>query len=1101
MAEANIELNRDIHENDGHFSVYQIMFLKDDEFNDIKNSKIYMNAAKMTFDIASWKDIAPENRLMRIATRKKKEKDDKNHSISELFDAEKILRESITRDGGKNLTKSLKEDLKTGEHFPPSTLEYLAQHEFAAQILAANPDIVEAVKKSFNVCHVGFASEYDHNKSKSFTIYEVSEERLQKRAEELSKIADSEVFKPYFDAHKLIEESKNMSEDDKWAQMLLASGSRMSLDEFEEVFDKLAKVLPTHPELYPLVASSLDIKRSDYNPDWHWDDDFERGKSRAQEFIESGKLPYDCYFAIKKKDKIAYAEFKDREEIIKTYLKQENLNIFQLDNCLKLNPTITAEIIRKDEKVRARVEKLFENPRNYRVQTRFADSPVLNQFFNVSSKLDIAEKNLRQMSGNEVFDILTQKESDIPEAREAAMQMDALLRYFRQTKGLSEYGPDADLCYSGYNKDGRWKELNPLLEQVGTYKCAPAVTEVIEERIARIFAHHNYHGKPRSEASYSYMSDAGIAHFADKMVEVVGKNPDSPAAKFYVKHAQYVLDQWDRGNYSYSRMAKSLLPQLAKQGKMDIYDKILTDMVTAPSKYSHTSGFARENFLAALEEDTKSPAVKYYLDNAYKIYDKADDYAEVIGNFITKDKGAHAEIYEKLCEPLFVLAAKRVENGYAFAGDLAKIYQYHKDPRLVDIISKESANIKPEEKHLWDSYARWQRTGLKVFEDHVDKILASVKEVVFKKAIDIDYGPMHEKLKKSHVKRIEFYADNADEKVVKTLLSDLPRLESIKFGGTCSLTPETLAPNPSLKSIEFEKGVTIKDLVGIVSKLPALQTLGVGDRRPEISVAEIKKFEQYLLASKPEKLEVIEFDLSEKTAAALMEKYPTMSVSSEGYSGKLQDMRYRGKKLREIRDGKDKLTSASTLNDVISDKLLAECLQVLPEKKRPSLSALEAANEKLYDNIKKAYGADKYSEVIVQIADVLGEKELKQQAKLREAAKDGKVLEYIKSLPPEERPNVNVFTAKPNAFAKEKDLDEAIRCGVDRDGANLAVIKVIKAMEPTRGDLVEVATDRHCSAELKKAIDTVMEGMQNNARTADMKAVFAKWQAEQGKGK
>ena len=390
-----IEFNEVLNNNDGLFFGYILENLTTEELKIIAKDADYLEAAKKTFDVTNYadrEDAADEVRLLALATKKPAEY---RRQISELFDAESILRESIKRDEGKNLTRYLQQCLQLQDYFDPSDVEYLAQHEFAAKILAENPDIAEGAKKSFNVCN------YDMSGTDNRLNISVSGERENKYTERLLKVLDrignDNVFKSYFDPYEVMKESQNMSDDDKWARAWAAKGHRMSLEEIEKNLEQISKVLPNHPELLPLVAKSLDIKRSDYNRNWHYDKDFEEGKARARKLLESGKLPYECYVESKKNDKYEYAEFKDKEEIIEAYLKQKDLNIFQLENCLNINSYVTENLIRQNQEIRERVEKLFENPKNYVVQKRFQDSETLNKFFDVEKKIGYRRTKFAQV--------------------------------------------------------------------------------------------------------------------------------------------------------------------------------------------------------------------------------------------------------------------------------------------------------------------------------------------------------------------------------------------------------------------------------------------------------------------------------------------------------------------------------------------------------------------------------------------------------------------------------------------------------------------------------------------------------------------------------
>ncbi len=1065
-----IELNEKLTE-DGLFNFYTLYDIDDEEFGYLKKDKFYLDAAKKTFDIANYaerEDPADEVALLKTA-RWKPEKEDDGHAISELFDAESILRESVKRDGGKNFTKLLKEEMEHDNYLPVEYLEYLAQHEFAAEILAANPDIVAAAKESFNVYNCGFRANY--------AVFETS---MKNYAEKLEKIADSEVFKPYFDARRQIEESQKLDRNDAWAKGLAASEKRLSFIQLEIYFNEIVKALPTHPELIPLVANSLNVKRSDYPSDWHYDSDFESAKEEAKKLRESGKLTYECYVAAMKADKLEYAEFKDREEIIKTYLQQKDLNIFELKNCLEINSQITEEFIRSVPEIRERVEKLFENPRNYKVQEQFNDSPTLNKFFNVSEKLAVAEKNLRKMSGGEVFDILTQSVNDIPEAREAKRQMLMLQKYFNQTKGLSEYSPGADLYNSYYNDGKRWGSLNPLLNDVGTYKCSPEMAAVLEERIARIFAHHNYHDIPRHVARYSFISGAGMEHFAKEMTKALIKNPDSYQSKFYLKYSQYVLNQWQQFKSSYGDMATKVVPEMIKRGRLDISEKILYDMNTARGRIKE---WTSENMRKELKKDVNSPVSKYYLERIESYFPSTETLAEVVADFVAADKGKHLPETERLCKALLKLYNHKgimKENALEFENSLLDIYQHHKDADIADMLEKNSKDIEIKEdksKQLFEYYEKWQHIGLKGFENVVDKILAETKELHLSDAAkhgkNIDFTALHEKFKTAGIEEIE-----CDCKVseLKQLMQGHPHLRKITISSKAGLDdiPEIIAGCPNLEEIRH-------------------YTDGKHSKQ------DTQKLYEYLMTSRPERLFDVDYTFTYEQARNLMEKYLTLTVEvkygeSKEYEA-LMELRKRNEHIREIfrgynMDGDEaKITDDKTLKKVIQSKGLAECLEIIPEERRPSFEKLCSSMDGFHDAVKKSYG-NAYSKVIAKVAGLTGAVDFKNEIELRQAIAKDKVMEFLNGFADDKRPNVKLLnghqvddaTPFENLAKKKKNRVE--------------LAAVIEAFRPSDNDLDALAAGSTAKSTLRGVVEYVKSERQEKVRKEKEKARFAQWKAK-----
>ena len=799
------------------------------------------------------------------------------------------------------------------------------------------------------------------------------------------------------------------------------------------------------------------------------------------------------------------AESLDKKEIVGAFLKENDLNIYQLRTCLKIAPEYVGKVLGEYPEIKERVKKLLENPKYYMALQSIKDDKTLQKTFKMPKILEQTAENLQGLNGKEVFAVFTTQEQDIPEAREASLQAEILQMYYKQTDGLAKRH-DTDLFYSEYKDKKHWARIPDYLQAVGTFKCGPDAAAAVEERIGRIlslYTHKEAYGEPRS--NFSYFCKDGMKKFAENMAAEIGQNPDSHAAQFYLKHSQKVLDQYECVDY-YIEAAKTLLPKLAESGRFDVCRKLCADWAMSDTLSQDMKEARRLFFNMVTDEwndNPKSPLSKFFAENITEFSSAADGIIDEASSIVVyggqKYKPETVELVcEKMCE---VYHKHGVENAGHCHNDLVQMYQKHKTPQIAEVLQSVISQVNFETSEIMDCYILWQTTGLKQYEKILDDIIARSKKIELYYSSDAakavtDWKPLFEKLQKSDVQELEvrYFPDEVIPYAFKGYKS-LKRLKVIE-----AFSAQDIVPNPKLEVFECQE---LENPAEAIKQLPNLVEINT---QLQPSDPDENALTEYLLANKPEKLETLGISLSGTFALGLMKKYPTFlcDIRSDTTNEDDARKRYRGNELvRRVRDDND--TIYKNLGSIIENNALVECLQMLPAQKRPTLAQLEKTKKDFYTVVAKSYKTDTeamlhhYCDVIRQIADVLGEKELKQQAELRIFGDEAP--EYISALPPEERPKVGIFLEQPKAFAGKRNLETVIRQSVGKDKANMVIMNTIKAMAPTDKELKELAADGNCSESLQKIANAVLKERENKAKTENMKAAFAKWQEEQNKGR
>lgn len=762
--------------------------------------------------------------------------------------------------------------------------------------------------------------------------------------------------------------------------------------------------------------------------------------------VKVSKLIYEVLNKTATQNKLA----EDKKKDIQTLLNLKDLNIYQLEVCLDISPELTGEILRQNKELSDKVYKLFVNPQTYNIQKDIRRT--LQAGFDVDEAFKECERNLRALSGDEVFTILT---TPIPEAdkekRQDAKQIKKVLDdYYAQTRLLSKRAPDAQLNYDGFADDKRWTEdKNALLEIIGKYADKPSLEKMMEERIGKIFSLYSYH---EEKTEFQCLSSAGAEAFQKNMVEELRADPTSDKAKFYVKYADAVLNQNEtrikfmdmlaqlhpvlaehypkeyktmlkhidniknptekeredfnallfrelnsgqntpaaqfcvdriKGIYlgrgsieNYLQMVSKVIPQIAdtqpeicnkmseimpeiKGGRYyegDVYKKYMADEILARPE-SRLSRFYVENFAKVMNLEDQIEVATNIVEEVHDSKDFADRF-KAIADSMCRDIAANPE-YSELFNNL--IKYKRYHNNYVIGcgeRDFEKLgytlYQLNPTPEQTEAITKMAAAIKPDKELFGHYYAGSQATGLDCFDGLMDTVLQTADEA----CVDIwDKKIPYADL----IKRIQQIGDKMTVKDLK--IKDMPDQD-----GT-ALYKALMAHKP--KHLHYIGGVNFK-------------------------------FEQCM---------------------ELMQKYPDLYLGDGGYYNQPEEKRKEYSKLcGRNHDVYKILDYNSGIESAIKQHLLLEALPAMDEKHYMSMEEMSKPGEvsyydselkshkveyrSIFELIRRYYDREEYNEVVDTLARFCKDDKLKKEVALWKAIEDGSIAQYLEQMPPKERPTI-----------------------------------------------------------------------------------------------
>jgi hypothetical protein len=389
----------------------------------------------------------------------------------------------------------------------------------------------------------------------------------------------------------------------------------------------------------------------------------------------------------------------------------------------------------------------------------------------------------------------------------------------------------------------------------------------------------------------------------------------------------------------------------------------------------------------------------------------------------------------------------------------------------------------------------------------VDKILAKTKELslngVDELDKNIDLTALHEKFKTAGIERINYEYHKIELPVLKQLMSGHPHLKKIYMDvrDEAELPLEAFAPAPKLEEIFIDSSsrAGLGNIPEIIAGCPNLEQID-DNRTRRLSEKETQELYEYLMASKPGRFFDISYEFTNEQARNLMEKYPTLTVGIRYFGGdkeyeKLAELCGRNRHIQEIVRGKDayddkvRITDAKTLQGLIEKKVLAECLELMEPKRRPSFEKLCGSMDGFHDAVKKSYG-NEYSKVIAKVADLTGAVDFKNEIDLRQAIAKDKVMEFLNGFADDKRPNVRLLnghqvddvTPFENLAKKKKNRME--------------LAAVIEAFKPSDKDLDALAAASNAKSALHGVVEYVKSERQEKARKEKERARFAQWKAK-----
>ncbi len=1043
-----------------------------------------LEVVKKTVDIATYDDTeegVDECHLLSMVEIAKK-----------FCNAEEIFNESLQKDGGKNLEKQLRRGAKAqggSSGFLYDMMYYIGDNPFFDKVLAENPDIVEGLKKYFDVTMSGLTGDK-----------KLDDELEEDYISSVIKIADSGKLAPYFDAYAIMNATMELNEKEKFLRRMQNSAARhdgkLTPGILKKRIDEILKALPEHPEILPIIEKSfvLDSKEKRRERYKYTDDDsayeyvnesYEADETALATIWERGLL--NEFFNVEKalehgklggKEGLAY---DDKERIVNLYLQRDDLNIYQLRACLAISRSATEWAIHDHPEIKERVNKMLEGAQSYKLLQSFADDATLNKFFDMKERFERSAEAVQQLSGKEVYTIFTTPESEIPEAAEMNRQYRIIKKYLEQTKDLSNYSFNDDLCYTSFRKDERWVEdggLNELLQDAGTFKGAPEITQMVDECIGRIFAHYIYDTQGR-KSRFNYISTCGIDEFAKNMKEEVTADPDSPKAQFYLKYASIVLDQYTSFDRTYIETAAVLLPEMAERGRFDVCKQIFMGMKQADGYYSGANTWCLENMQKVLSSaETEKPLFKFYLQNAKEFCSTIDQYLEFAAVLVGKDMNAHPEITAQLGKEIGEMYKEMTpENPQKCADKLARIYQYYPAPEFAEIIAEDSKPLELKEENLCTYYTNWICTGQQNFSDAVERILARQGKFVYDPQDGIDYKPLLERIKQSDIKEI----------VVRKLLpsqdtdfalSGYKKLEKINFGDCVGvINAEALFDNPSLKIIEkeYDGKITVNNLEKLFGDaLPSLEEFKL---RPTVIPEQEEALYNLLMQQKPESLHTLCYDFAKEKAMNLMYKNILLVVNSQNMDTYRDSLISRNEQFISFHKGERSLEQRYVLDYAISDKRLVEALSVIPPEKRPTLQQMEETFDsenpnKLHERIKESYGEDRYQEVIQQVRNLTAGNEVKLSLDLQLACRNHVFIEHLRELPAEKRPKLSELFAAVNSQIINGTIADNL-LGEDGKANRETWQRIIDILKPSDEEIINTTKMKKCSAEMKEILDSV----------------------------
>lgn len=787
---------------------------------------------------------------------------------------------------------------------------------------------------------------------------------------------------------------------------------------------------------------------------------------------------------------------EDKTKDIQTILNLKDLNIYQLTVCLDIDEKITGEILRKNKELSDKVYQLFVNPHTYKTQKNIRERLVAG--FDVDKAFKTCEGNLRSLSGDEVFTILTAPvaKGDMEKVKDAQNLKRVLTTFYEQTTMLSKRAPNAILYYDNIGKEEIWREdRNPLLELVGKYSDKPELEEMLQDRIGKIFSLHSYH---EEETDFKGLTTVGANAFQKHMVEELLADPTSDKAKFYVKFADKVLNQNETRIRYLDMLAHT------HQILQEHYPQEYKQMIKHIDNVKNPTEDEQEDFNALLfrelSDGQNTPAAQFCVERLKGIYrgkGSAKIYLQMVNKIIPQIAETQPEICDKMSEILPEICKKdnRYDVGDKYRGYMEDEVVEHPDSRLSKFYLDNFAKVldlddqiatatyivsatgnSPDFKEIADRLCHDIATNpeyVNRFNDYVkyrrgrrefNVVWTGDMEEIGITLYEMHPTPEHAEAIAKMAEKIEPKADEFGHYYAASQLSGLKCFDK--------LMDTVLQKEKEVDMSMYISGLSYTDLINRIEQNAdkmSVSTLRVRfNGSDDMTTEEKEHLFEVLMKNKPKSLHKIRghINFTYEQCMALMEKYPDLYIESKGvYTDETKrkahnKLQSRNEKIIQILDYEKGITAAAW------EKLLIEVLPLLPKKKLPTMEELSKPVETEYWDsygqehevrcvstfhlLQQRYGSD-YKEVVSKLAEFCKDDKLKQEVALWKAMEDGTIVQYLEQLPDNKRPTIEQLSgpmpSNPHHAAKDAFWNTLDRLTKRKEDGAMIVAGVLKALK------------------------------------------------------
>lgn len=353
--------------------------------------------------------------------------------------------------------------------------------------------------------------------------------------------------------------------------------------------------------------------------------------------------------------------------------------------------------------------------------------------------------------------------------------------------------------------------------------------------------------------------------------------------------------------------------------------------------------------------------------------------------------------------------------------------------------------------------------------------------------------PLVEELKKTKISKMtintQLLQNEADLKMLEDVIAAQPALSEIKLVGEGTLNAQVLLKATELKKLDIGP-TTINEPEKLIGALQHLETIVSETRYGAKNKTDMTALYEALMEKRPAKLNKINLPFKKKEEDDLMEKFPDLLINYREYNN--SPLQSRNAAIIKAIESK----KIEDVKRVIRSEGLIEYLQLIDKKNRPSFKELNEVVEgwpsgSCFDAMRSTYG-NRYFEMLAQVADLCGLKELQIEAKVLSAANDKKLPEYLETLSPKERPHFSDFLKQTVSAESNERLLDKIRKAYPKNQHEAVLMKVLALTSATDKDL-EVLGAEQDFQQVAKRYAAQKKQAENAAAT---RAAFEKWKEE-----